>query len=818
MGSRFAERRLVGHSFSHDVMHSLSVEHSSERRWQRKRGARPHARWLSVALLLAAILTLFKPASANEPLPAAAPDVHSAVQFGRDIRPIFAEHCLDCHGPDTQEADLRLDSKASVLRGGESGEPAVVPGNSDRSELIRRVTSAQVDLRMPSGADPLSKRQIALLRTWIDQGAPWPRHEDSEADTPAFSTDFWSFQPLQRPAVPKIDDSWISGPVDSFIFNRLRKNQLRPSPPADRGTLIRRLYLDMLGLPPTPVDVDAFRIDSHPDAYPRLVDRVLASPHYGERWARHWLDVVRFAETDGFEMNQERAGAWRYRDYVIDALGDDKPYDEFIFEQLAGDAVGVHVAAGFLVGGAYDKVKSPDLALTLMQRQDELADMINTTGTALLGLTLGCARCHNHKFDPVLQKDYYALQAVFAGVKHGERRLPGPQTVRIRDQVAALNAHIAQLEKEAEKSSDGSSEDAGPKQKPAVSQQEREKRLAILRMQRDELAASGPKLYAGIFEQPEPTRRLYRGDPMSPREIVAPDALTVLGSLSLDVETREQQRRVALARWIADPDNPLTARVMVNRIWHYHFGRGIVATPSDFGRNGAPPSHAELLDWLAVEFLRSGWSLKHVHRLILLSSTYRQASAPREKAMRVDADARFLWRFPPRRLEAEAIRDNILAVSGALDPRMGGPGFSLFQPNDNYVRVYTPKEKFGHHEFRRMIYMTKVRMETDDVFGAFDCPDAGQVQPMRSRSTTPIQALNLFNSSFTVQQCRLMAKRLKREAGTEIRQQIRLAFRLCYGREPDENEQQVAERLIAAHGLPALCRAMINTNEFLFIP
>jgi hypothetical protein len=495
-----------------------------------------------------------------------------------------------------------------------------------------------------------------------------------------------------------------------------------------------------------------------------LVERVLASPRYGERWAQHWLDVVRFAESDGFEMNHERPSAWHYRDYVIRAFNDDKPYDRFVFEQLAGDSVDENAATGFLVAGPWDRVKSPDKALTWMQRQDELADMTNTTGAAMLAMTMGCARCHNHKFDPILQKDYYSLQAVFAGVKHGERQL------RIKSDL--------------------------------------------------EHPQNGQELvYAGTFEQPkEPTHRLYRGDPAAPKEIVFPDVLSVLDSLGLAVDTPEQQRRVALAKWMTNPTNPLTPRVMVNRIWQYHFGTGIVDTPSDFGVNGSRPTHPQLLDWLARQFVERGWSIKHIHRLILLSNTYRQTSRPSERGLAVDAGTRLWWRFPPRRLEAEAIRDSVLQITGALNLEMGGPGWSAFKPNGNYVRVYEPKAEFGSSEWRRMIYMQRIRMRQDSVFGSFDAPDGGQACPKRARSTTAIQALNLFNSQFMWQQAELLAERLKREAGESAPGQVRQAFQLAFNRDPDESELGDSERLIAVHGLTAFCRAVLNANELMFIP
>jgi hypothetical protein len=341
----------------------------------------------------------------------------------------------------------------------------------------------------------------------------------------------------------------------------------------------------------------------------------------------------------------------------------------------------------------------------------------------------------------------------------------------------------------------------------------------IADLERQLAALSKPPLaYAGVFEQPGPTHRLYRGDPLAKREAVVPAAMTSLrGDLKLPADAAELKRRLALANWIADDRNPLTPRVIVNRIWQHHFGRGLVATPSDFGKMGVPPSHPELLDWLAAEFIRGGWSVKHIQRLILCSNTWQQSSRPRIAAIRIDAGTRLLWRFPPRRLEAEAIRDSILHVTGVLDRRMGGPGFSAFQPNTNYVRVYNPKERWGPAEWRRMVYMTKVRMEQDAVFGTFDCPDAGQVAAQRSRSTTPLQALNLLNSNFMLQQSALMAERIAADAGPNVETQVRTAFRTTFGRPATTEEIHDAVPLVKQHGLPALCRALLNANEFLFL-
>jgi mono/diheme cytochrome c family protein len=847
----------------------------------------------------------------------------AAVDFVRDVRPIFAAHCYECHGPELQESNFRLDQKAAALGVGDRGEAPIVAGSAGDSPLVRFVSGADPDLRMPpeGEGEPLSADEVATLRRWIDQGAAWPDGVDETGDE-RLSTDHWSLQPLAPVEPPRLDDRWAAGGVDAFILAKLRDAGLAPSPPADRASLVRRLTFDLHGLPPTPEEAAAFIADESPDATARLVERLLASPRYGERWAQHWLDVVRFAESNGFETNVERPNAWPYRDYVIDAFNGDKPYDQFVAEQLAGDALGAPAATGFLVAGTTDQVKSPDVTLTRMQRQDELADMVNATSATFLGLTVACARCHNHKFDPILQKDYYALQAMFAGVQHGERPLGTPREAPaddgLRPPVAALvndetfepveatavrftirattdgiepcldelevwadaaagaaPVNVARGEHGGRPASSGDyvgnpkhqlahlvdgkygndwswiSSEAG---KGWVEVEWPEpRRIGKITWGRDRLGGFGdrlasdytieargadgrwrevassadrraknvaePMVYAGVFVQPaEPTRRLYRGDPMAPKEAVAPDVLTVLGSLGLAVDAPEQQRRLALARWIGRADNPLTARVMVNRIWQHHFGVGLVDTPSDFGKNGTAPSHPELLDWLAREFIASGWSVKHVHRLIVLSNAYQQASRPREECAAIDAGGRLLWRYPPRRLEAEAIRDTLLAVAGRLDLAMGGPGWRAFEPNDNYVRVYEPKTQFGPAEWRRMVFMQRIRMRPEGVFGAFDLPDGGQVCPKRGRSTTAIQALALFNSQFVADQAEALAERLAREAGAGALAQVERAFALAFGRAPDDEERQAAEELIAAHGLAAFCRSVLNANELVFIP
>ncbi|HXJ59798.1 MAG TPA: PSD1 and planctomycete cytochrome C domain-containing protein [Verrucomicrobiae bacterium] len=921
------------------------------------------------------------------------PPANRPVDFAREIRPIFENSCTSCHGAEKQKSSYRLDARASALKGGETYHPAIQPGRSAESPLIHLVAGLVPETKMPAKGDPLTAEQIGLLRAWIDQGASWP--EDGQAQVDPIRS-HWAFRPVTRPAVPvRQPPTAAAGPanqihnaIDAFITAKLADKQLTLSAEADRVTLIRRLYAVMLGMPPTPEEVAVFRADRDPDAFERLVDRVLDDPRYGERWGRHWLDVIRFAESNGFETNRERPNAWRFRDYVIAAFNRDKPYNRFVREQLAGDVLGEDVATGFLVGGAVDIVGSPDPVLTAQQRADELDDMVSTTGTAFLGLTVGCARCHSHKFDPIEHREYYALSALFNGVRHGERALPASPEQKM--EVAALDVRIRELEQElspflvkAEDAKTATNRPAG-RLRPAVNSQQNEEvftpvqarlvrftvvgtsssepcldelevwsdgrnvalatngtkatasgtlpgyeihklahvndgqfgnshswisdeggrgwvQLEFARPERierivwgrdregkftdrvatnykieaarepglwQELASSAdrepftgkvqkpaaplyrfaglpgaeaaqgqrwvaelerarnqretaartPMVYAGTFSQPGPTYRLHRGDPMQKREPVAPGTLAVFNPLTLATNAAESQRRLELANWIASPTNPLTARVLVNRVWQYQFGVGLVDTPNDFGRNGARPTHPELLDWLASEFVAQGWSIKALQKQILTSATWRQSSAPRPDALKVDAASRLLWRFPPRRLEAEAIRDSILAVSGNLTRTAGGPSFFLHNVDRENVYHYHPKEMFTSAETRRMVYAFKVRMEQDGVFGAFDCPDGSLVMPRRSLSTTPLQALNLLNSGFILQQAEIFSERLRQEAGPDIPAEIQRGWQLAFGRRPSAPETVASARLVEQHGLPALCRALLNANELLFIP
>jgi len=953
--------------------------------------------WLAVLLGVFGLARTIVSATAAVDVAKLPPPVTRTVDFATDIRPIFQAHCLKCHDSSKQRSGFRLDDKASALRGGESHAPDIRPGRSAESPLIHFVAGLVPDMRMPKEGATLSVEQVGLLRAWIDQGATWP-DEGRPTET------HWAFKPVVRPAIPSRASR--VNPIDHFIQARLAESKLKLSREADRHTLIRRLCFDLTGLPPTPEEVKSFDEDKSPHAYEQLVEKLLVSPRYGERWARHWLDVVRFAETSGFEVNTPRPNAWPYRDYVVRAFNEDKPYDRFILEQIAGDALNEDVATGFLVAGPEDLVKSPDPVLTANQRADELHDIVSTTGSAFLGLTVGCARCHNHKFDPIPQTDYFAIKAVFEGVRHGERKIRTAESAarerelaQRRERLSEIDAKLADFEPLAQTTSINTNElraavnarknverfgpvtatklrftvnqtsgaepcidelevytaevtsrnialasagtrarassvfpnsdihrlehindgkhgnnrswisnergkgwvelefpDAvtinrilwgrdreqkfadrlttdyrievaassndwrlvassldrhaykqGAREQPAVNiagpnpeQAEEVKRLVGERKEQDariaELSRSS-LIYGGTFaERPEPTHRLHRGDPMQKREAIQAGALGIVpvkfnfrtqnaeGGTRNTAFSEDQQRRLALASWIADPVNPLTARVMVNRLWQHHFGEGLVNTPSDFGANGARPTHPELLDWLAAEFMRPStgeanrpWSIKHIQRFIVTSATYRQASTARKDCLAVDAGCRLLWRFPPRRLEAEAIRDTILAVSGKLDLKMGGAGFSFFEPNDNYVRVYTPKKEFGPETFRRMVYGTVVRQRPDGVFGVFDCPDGGQIAPKRTRSTTPLQALNLLNSGFIMQQANFLAERIEKESGGDVKIQVRRAFALAFQREPKRGETEAAQKLVREQGLAVFCRALFNSNEFVYL-
>ncbi|MGK0185149.1 MAG: mono/diheme cytochrome c family protein [Verrucomicrobiales bacterium] len=895
---------------------------------------------------------------------AAAPE---HVDFVRDVRPIFKEHCYSCHGEKKQKSGLRLDMRSGAFEGGEYHQPTISPGNSAASNLIRFIRGEDEEMRMPAEGDGLSAKEIETLTTWIDQGAVWP--DGVDLVKPEDRADHWSFKPLA--------DFNTERDIDFLIDEKLAAAGLERSPEADRRVWLRRVYFDLIGLPPTPEQVRTFIADTKEGEHARVVDELLRSHHYGERWAQHWLDVVRYADTHGFEVNTPRPNAWPYRDYVIDAFNNDTPFDQFIREQLAGDQLGKDAATGFLVTAArlLPGQIGKDAPSMRLARQDELGEIVINTSEAFLGLSVGCARCHNHKFDAISAKDYYSMQAFFAGVTYGDRPIQSAEANISRRQAEHLKSRVREIDRamaelvplansdskrppvnallnverfaperarkvrftihktnlyepcidELEvfdtagnnvaldapgviRSASGSNVEAnrhqlefindgefgnsrswmcseshggwvmiefpsehtidriawardrngkftdrlaieytieaanesgqwrivadstdrskgeprtqtdltglGPKQQAEAKALLEEKRMAQSQLAKLESAQT---VFGGVFGKPEPMHLLNRGDAEQPKEEVAPAVLSALGDLTLEKDALESERRIALASWIADPENPLTARVAVNRIWQGHFGMGLVETSNDFGRIGAAPSHPELLDWLAAEFIRSGWSMKHMHRLIVLSDTYRQSGKINPKAMKKDADVRLLWRFPSRRLEGEIIRDTILAVSGQLNLKTGGPGFDLFKSRGG-LSGFPPVDKFKDDGLRRMIYAHKIRMEPDAVFGAFDCPDAGQSVSRRRQSTTPLQALNLFNSQFTIDQANALAKRVELEFKQNTTAQIRRIYQLAYARQPEPIELADAQMIVREHGLQTLCRAMINSSEFLFIP
>ena len=1066
--------------------------------------------------------------------------------FVRDIRPILQTHCYACHAASKQKSNLRLDIKSEAFKGGDNYGPSIIANNSTDSPLLQLVTSHDPDEQMPPEGERLSPAQIATLKQWIDEGANWPNGVDLAKLEDR--RDHWSFKPIQNPQPPSVNDqTWPRSDLDRFILHGLEQAHLRPALEATRVAWLRRVSFDLIGLPPTSEQVDNFLNDHRPDAYEQVVDDLLRSPRYGERWAQHWLDVVRYADTHGFEVNTERPNAWPYRDYVIQAFNRDTPYDQFIRQQIAGDTLGQDAATGFLITAS---VLLPgqigqDEPSKRLARQDSLDEIVVNIGQTFLGLSIGCARCHDHKFDPISAQEYYAMQAFVAGVEYDDRELRTPEADRERADAEALKTQLKEIDQtlaqfepiaqpklsERAKLSESAggldptnaklnevsftplmakfirftihdanlhptlgliepcidefeifsaettprnmalatagtlvtasgsrtsdihriehindglygnsrswmSDEAGrgwvllklaeptninkitwsrdregkfndrlvtaytleagatlaamtevaavqPARsvinarfnsdrfqpvkttrvrftinatntiEPCIDELEiynthavnialasfgtkvissgdniapdrhelkhindgqygnsrswmssevgkgwvefkfsaeqtiqrvgwgrdregkfgdrlatdyrievadssgqwqlvadstdrhpfgtpdQRKGAAAISLvglsaddakQARELLAQKRKLeariatatnaqlaFAGKFRKPDAIHLLNRGDPEQPQAEAAPAVPKVLGELSLSNDSAESDRRLALANWLVNPANPLTARVIVNRIWQGHFGCGIVETASDFGRAGTKPSHPELLDWLATEFMRSGWSIKQLHRTIVLSSTYRQSSQNNPDAAAKDVDCRLLWRFPPRRLEAETIRDSMLAVSGRLNLTMFGRGYDLFDKRGG-LSGFEPIESFKPDGLRRMIYAHKVRREREAIFGAFDCPDAGQSTSRRRESTTPIQALNLFNSRFTIDEANAFAARVATEVGADTRSQVRRVFILALNREPDATELADCTPVVEQSGLSTLCRVVFNSNEFLFLP
>ncbi len=626
----------------------------------------------------------------------------------------------------------------------------------------------------------------------------------------------WAFQKRSQPEIPQFqtpaDKAWAKSPIDAFVLARLKKEGLTPAPPADKATLIRRVYFDLLGLPPTPAEVTAFVNDRSEAAYQKLVDRLLANPHYGEKWGQHWLDVVRFAESDGFEYDTHRRDAWRYRDYVIHAFNSDKPYTQFLREQLAGDEIDpkneiYRIASGFnRLGPLRKNAGNQEVASS---RNEVLTEMTNVVGSALLGVTLGCARCHNHKFDPIRHTDYYRIQAYFAATMENDVPLAPPaEQAAWNAKNEAVQAEMKQIKAQMK----GLTGDA----------------LESMKKKLEEAEAKAPEPLPSLysvsdnFEKSTPIHVLARGDYQNKGQQVG---MRPLGVLLPDgaPEITTQTPRKDLADWILQPDHPLTARVIVNRVWQFHFGRGIVATPNDFGRMGTRPTHPELLDYLANQFVDSGWKFKSLHREILLSNAYRQSSqSPEAKvAMEKDPENKLLWKFSRRRLEAEEIRDAMLAVSGKLNEKQGGPSIIVPVDPDLVNLLYKPSQwaitpNPEEHD-RRSVYLLQKRNLHLPFMEVFDAPDLQISCARRESSTHPPQALELLNGDLSNHLAEALAARLTKEAGKNAAKQIDLAYRLAAGRTPNAKEKQLALEFLQQQPLREFALAMFNLNAFLYV-
>ena len=827
------------------------------------------------------LLTALQPSAVSR-----ADDPEAIKFFESKVRPVLVARCLKCHGEAQQKGQLRLDSREAVLKGGESGE-VIVSGKPSESLLIEAIN--RTGLEMPPDS-PLKDNEIAALTEWVRRGLPWPTVDGkSRVLTPGgkgiteADKQYWAFQPIRDPAVPVGHVSnvpgqikWPRNSIDHFIAAKLTADRFTPAPEADRRTLVRRLTFDLTGLPPTPAEIAEFENDSRDDAYERLVDRLLDNPAYGERWARHWLDLVRYAESDGYRKDDYRPYAWRYRDYVIRSFQTDKPFDRFVQEQIAGDEIDPDnpdalAATGYLRLSLYEYNQRD----ARTQWNEILNDITDVTGDVFLGFGMGCARCHDHKFDPILQKDYFRLRAFFAGIL--------PQDAQPLATEAEIKAHQAKLAEWESKTSDLRAKLAElegphlaklkasaifkfPAEIQAILKSDDVSKLAPLERQLYDLAYRqvqyeydqvGAKLKDNSKKKWDELRaELKKFDDLKPAALpigyavadvgpiapptvipgdksetdIVPGLLSVLDDAPAKISPaanapQSTGRRTTLARWLTSPDNPLTPRVMVNRIWQYHFGKGLVATSSDFGRLGESPSHPELLDWLASRFAGlpnqnakienrkselTPWSFKSLHRLIVTSATYRQsATNPNAEQQQLkDPTNRFLWRANIRRLDAEQIRDSMLLVAGKLDAKSGGPSVPASKP-------------------RRSIFTEQRRNSPDPLLDVFDSADGFSSTPERNVTTTPTQALLMINSKDSLAHAAEFARRVQTEAGPERDSQIVGAYRLAFGRQPSGTEltaaieflnQQAARNAASASStLTDFCQVLLNSNEFLYV-
>jgi hypothetical protein len=805
-----------------------------------------------VGLLLLAFLATSNAAIAADAVPVTRSDDgenHKTIDFAHEIQPIFAKRCYKCHGPGDAQGGLRLDTRETAIAELESGEHAIVPGKNDEGALLSRVTETDEDMRMPPDGKPLSEKEIEAIKRWIGEGAKWGQH--------------WAYTKVSKPDAPKGSDaSWVRNPIDGFILAKLDAAGLKPAKPADKLGLLRRAYYDLIGLPPTAEEIDAFLADESRNAYEKVIDRLLQSPHYGEKWGRHWLDLVRYAESNGYERDNPKENVWKYRDYVIEAFNADKPYDQFVIEQLAGDEIEQPTAASITATGFYRLGVWDDEPVDREQAfYDGLDDIIITTSEAFLGMTVGCARCHDHKLDPIPQTDYYRMLAVFRNLEHGntqrdiandeERRKHEELAKTFGEELKSLREKILVFEdKVYETFSNPEKEDAkdgrrrqrmiAQRRASVLSKDELREYMALRdEVRRAERTKSSPLDKALAAKEngdraPE-TFVLMRGNAHAKGDKVEPGFPGIISASKAEIPEAgskgSSHRRLALARWIASPDNPMTARVMVNRLWQYHFGRGIVRSSSDFGYQGTPPTHPELLDWLASEFVARGWSMKAMHKLMMMSSTYQMSSEANEAALVKDPLNDLFWRFDMRRLTAEEIRDSILMATGELNPKMFGPSVYPPLPAEVLATASNPGAGWGNSSreeaARRSIYVHLKRSLRHPLLSSFDAPDTDTGCAVRVSTTVPTQALGMLNSKFMSEQADALAKRLEEEHPDDVKAQVAMAIRLTTGRTADSKEidsdaafvaaQAKEENMAPAAALRHYCLMILNTNEFVYL-
>jgi hypothetical protein len=852
----------------------------------------------------------------------------SPVSFAKDIQPILENNCLSCHGDAMQMGKLDLRSRESALQGGARGSD-VIPGDADRSRVYRRVAGLEQP-SMPVQGAPLTAGQIAAIKKWIDQGAKWDAAILSSSTNPSSTNssgaaalaalenrpitpeerNYWAFKlPVPAP-LPGVDAKSLTNPIDRFLEKARQEHGLKAAPRADRYTLVRRAYLDLLGLPPTPSQVDAFMADRTPNAWEHLIDTLLASPHYGERYGRLWLDVARYADSAGFEYDVHRPNAWRYRDYVIKSFNEDKPYSQFLIEQIAGDEMDGRtddslIATGFLRMGPRVLFREKD---NPERRYDYLDEIIGTIGKGTLGLTANCARCHDHKFDPISQKDYYALEASIFGYVETEVPLaPKAEADAYLAKNEEISTKIADLEKAIESierpyrdklqleqvkrkfpdkilqvvvkpesertpgeallaaqvlkaaSVSGAQVDRVLTPDEAVQKKGLTAQIAALEKQRPKplpmaeivtdgdyrssplgegddtvscpkcripVPGAGPYVHRGPgrYEVP-PSYFLVRGDVESHGSQMRPGFIEVItyGNPSTEIprpDGRTSGRRLALAQWIASPRNPMTARVLVNRMWQKHFGRGIVATLENFGKMGEQPTHQDLLDWMAVEFMNRGWSMKQITKLMMMSEAYRMASAFDDATdSKNDAQNVFLWRFRPQRLEAEIVRDSMLATGGNINLEIGGEPIFPYISKEILAGQYRGKwvnTPEGPAAWRRGVYVYQRRSLPYPMFDTFDHPDMNVTAGARHVSTVPTQALTLLNNPFVLTEATFLAERVSQQAG-DPHSQVDLAYRIALARPATETEIAIGMDLIKKQSLVSFMHVVLNLDEFLYM-